>query len=179
MFLAKRIKDLSKYLHIDLEVKAVFTPRSMVSIRSARKMKDYFVRPKLYPLVRNLGSRKCNKFRCKVCNKIETTTLFSSTVTGETYEINHYFNYDGKCLVFLITCRTCKLQYTRQNCDAFWKRWNNYIWCARKAERAEKCKQKYLHKHFLQDDYYDFLNDAQATLINKTQASDPTKREYF
>ena len=49
-FLAKKIKKLSKYLHLDLEVKAVFTPTPMVSFRSARKIKDYLVRAKLYPL---------------------------------------------------------------------------------------------------------------------------------
>ena len=175
-FLAKKIKELSKYLHLDLEVKAVFTPVPMVSFRSARKIKDYLVRAKLYPLQRNVGSRKCNKSRCEVCNNIESTDLFSSTVTGETYKINHYFNCDSKCLVYLITCRTCKLQYTGQTCDTFRKRWNNYSCCARNAERGEECKQKYLHEHFLQYDHHGFLNDAQVTLINKTQASDTTKR---
>ena len=43
-FLAKKIKELSKYLHLDLEVKAVFTPTPMVSFRNARKIKDYLVR---------------------------------------------------------------------------------------------------------------------------------------
>ena len=44
-----------------------------------------------------------------MCNNIESTALFSSTVTGDTYKINHYFNCDSKCLFYLITCRTCKL----------------------------------------------------------------------
>ena len=110
---------------------------------------------------------------------IESTDLFSSTATGETYKIKHYFKCDSKCLVYLTTCRTCKLQYTGKTCDAFRKRWNSY-WCYnRKAERGEECKQKYLHEHFLQDDHHGFLNDAQVTLIDKTQASDTTKREYF
>ena len=65
--------------------------------------KDYLVRAKPYPLERNVDSRKCNKSRCEVCNNIEGTDLFSSTVTGKTYEINHYFNCDSKCLVYLIT----------------------------------------------------------------------------
>ena len=42
-FLARKIKELSKYLHINLEVKTVFTPTPMVSFRSARKIKDYLV----------------------------------------------------------------------------------------------------------------------------------------
>ena len=127
------INELPKCLHLDLEVKAVFTPTSMVSFRSARKIKDYIVRAKPYPLERYVGSRKCGKSRCEVCNNTQSTNLFSSTVTGETYKINHYFNCDSKCLVYLIACRTCNLQYTVQTCDAFWKRWNNYTCCPRKT----------------------------------------------
>ena len=36
-----------------------------------------------------------------------------------------------------------------------------------------------MHEHFFQDDHHEFLNDAQVTLIDKTQASDLTNREYF
>ena len=69
-FWAKKFKELSKYLRLDLEVKAVFTPKQMVSFGSARKIRDYHVRAKVYPLEQNAGSRKCNKSRCEVCNNI-------------------------------------------------------------------------------------------------------------
>ena len=36
-FVAKKIKELSKYLLLDLQVKVVFTPITMVSFCSARK----------------------------------------------------------------------------------------------------------------------------------------------
>ena len=39
---------------------------------------------KLYPLERNLSSRKCNKIRLEVCNNIQSADIFSSTVTSET-----------------------------------------------------------------------------------------------
>ena len=100
-FFAKKIKKLSDYLHIGFEVKAKFTPTPMVAFCSARKLKDYLVRVKLYPLEWNLGFRKCNKSRCKVCNIIENTDLFSSTVIGEAYKINHHF-----ILLYLISSIT-------------------------------------------------------------------------
>ena len=48
-FLAKKIKKLSKYLHIDLEVNTVFIPTPMISFCSARvlEIRDYLVRAKL------------------------------------------------------------------------------------------------------------------------------------
>ena len=99
-----------------------------------------------------------------MCNNIKRTDICSSTVTGETYKINYYFNCDSKCLVCSITRRTCELQCTGQTCGAFWKRWNNYRSCTRKAEKDEEYKQKYLHKLFLQDDHH----NAQVILIDKT-----------
>ena len=53
--------------------------------------------------------------------------LFSSTLSGESYKTNHYFNCENKWLVYLVTCQTYKLQVTGQVCHAFWKRWNNHI----------------------------------------------------
>ena len=75
-FSTKKIKEKFECLHVDLEGEAVFTPTPKVSFRSARKVKRYLVRAKLYLLERNLGSRKCNKIRCEVCNNIESTDLF-------------------------------------------------------------------------------------------------------
>ena len=45
----------------------------MVSFCSARKIRDYLVRCKLYLLERNVCSRKCKKSRHKVCNIFEST----------------------------------------------------------------------------------------------------------
>ena len=40
-------------------------------------------------------------------------------------------------------------------------------------------KQKILQSHFLQPDHQDFLKDIEVWLIDKTQASDPTKRDSY
>ena len=115
-----------------------------------------------------------------MCNNIERTDLFSSTVTGETYKINHYFNCDSKCLVCLITCWTSKLQYKGQTCDIFQKSIGTIIGAVLEKQRsAMNPKKKYLHEHFFQDDHHGFLNTVQVILTDKTKASDPTKSKYF
>ena len=43
----------------------------------------------------------------------------------------------------------------------------------------ENVKQKFLETYFLQDDHKVFLEDVEVRLIDKTQGSDPTKREYY
>ena len=43
----------------------------------------------------------------------------------------------------------------------------------------ENVKQKFLQSYFLQRDHQGFLKDVEVRLIDKTQASDPTKREFY
>ena len=87
------------------KVKKTFTPCPMILFRSSRKISSYVVRSKLYPLERTVGSYKCGKKRCEVCDVISETDTFSSTVTGENFRINHKFNCNDKCLVYLARCK--------------------------------------------------------------------------
>ena len=96
---------------MDNEVKRVFTRKPMISFRSARKLSSYLVRAKLYPTERTVGSHKCGGKRCEVCLNINEVSTFTSTVTGETYITNHRFDCNERCLVYLLTCSKCKMQY--------------------------------------------------------------------
>ena len=75
-FLAKKIKGPSRCLHIDLEVKAVFRPAPMVSFLSARKVKDYLVRTKLYPLERNISLGNVTKLYAKCVTILKVQISF-------------------------------------------------------------------------------------------------------
>ena len=52
---------------------------------------------------------------------------------------------------------------------------------ARKPEKGdmENVKQKFLQSHFLQEEHKGFLKNFEVRLIDKTQGSDPIKREYY
>ena len=52
--LGKMIMDLLPFLCSDGEVQKVFSPPPIVSYRSARKIKDYIVGSKLYPVERKV-----------------------------------------------------------------------------------------------------------------------------
>ena len=130
------------------EVKRVFTPKPMVLCRSSRKISSYLVRAKLYPIERTVGSFRCGSKCCEVCKYITETDTFTSSVTGETYKINHRLDCNDKCLVYLLTCNKCKKQYTDQTTDNFRGRWNNYNSKSKSFTRGEKCMQEHLYKHF-------------------------------
>ena len=106
------MKKLQHLIYQDETVKRVFPPPPMISYRSARKISSYLVRAKLYPLERKTGSYKCGNSRCLVCKNIEQTDTFSSTVTDESFKINHHLCCNDKCLIYLLTCKVCKKQYT-------------------------------------------------------------------
>ena len=97
----------------------------MVSFQGARKLVSYLVRAKLYPIERSVGSFKCNRKRCQVCLNVTETKTFSSTVTKKEYIINQKFNCIDKCLIYLLTCKKCMLQYVGKTVDEFRLRWNN------------------------------------------------------
>ena len=84
-------KILTKKLHLlymDKEVKKVFIPKPIISFRSDRKLRNYLLRAKIE---RTAGSKNCGSKRCEVCINVNETSTFTSTVTGETFIINHKF----------------------------------------------------------------------------------------
>ena len=166
-------------LHMNNEVKKVLTPKPMISFRSARKINSYLVRAKLYPEERTKVSFKCGSKRCEVCLNVNETSTFASTVTGETYIINHKFNCNDKCLVYLLTCNCCKKQYVGQTDDEFRFRWNNYKSNRRKHQRGETCMQQHLYELFRSSNHNCFISDVSVSFIDKTDPSDPLKREDY
>ena len=113
------IKNLQLFLHSDCEVKRVFSPTPIVSCRSARKIKDFIVRSKLYPIEIKVGSHRCCNSKFQVCKSMQGIDTFSSFVTKSAYKINHNFNCNSKCLIYLLSCKTCGKQYTGKTVDKF------------------------------------------------------------
>ena len=63
-------------LHMDQEVKRIFTPQPIVSYWSVCKLSNYLVRAKLYPIERKVGSCKCKGKRCEVCKDVLESDTF-------------------------------------------------------------------------------------------------------
>ena len=179
-------KSMNKVIpkHLDLlymgkEVKRVFTTKAMFSFQSARKLSSYLVRAKVYPTERTVGSYKCGGKCCEVCINVNETSTFNSTVTGKTYIINHRFDCNERCLVYLLTCNECKMQYFGQTIDQFRSRWNNYKSDSRKYGQGATCIQQHLFNHFCASGHCGFLEDVSLTITDKTDPSDPLKREDY
>ena len=136
----------------------------------------------MYPIERKTGSCKCKCNRFHVCLNVSETETFTSTVTHTSYKINHSFDCNDKCLIYLLTCKTCLKQYRGSTTDCFRYRWNNYK-CHdshdRKYARGEACLQEHLLEHFNSERHNGFLHDVSVTLVDKTDAKNPIKREHY
>ena len=173
------IRKNFQFLYADAETKRVFTAAPFVSFRSVRNLKSVLVRSKVYPLERKVGSAKCSGKRCQVCLNINETDTFEPFQTKQKYKINHHLNCNYKCLIYLLPCKACGLQYVGSTTDKFRLRWNNYKENDRKALRGEEHMQPELFEHFTADNHNCFLTDCSITLIYKTDGSDPTRREEY
>ena len=137
------------------------------------------MRAKVYPVEERLvGSRKCLRNRCQVCKNVVETDIFQSFVDKKVYKINHRFTCSDKCLVYLLSCKVCGRQYNSQTIHVFRYGRNNYKH-NRKSLRGDEHKQAVLFAHFQGLDHNGFLEDMEITFIDKTDPSDPTRREKF
>ena len=177
--LSQVIRKNFQLLYLEEQVKKLFLPAPFVSLRSTRNLKSYLVKSKIYPLERKVGSEKCKSKRCLVCLNISETDVFQSFQTKKQYKINHQLNCNDKCLIYLLSCKVCGLQYVGSTTDKFRLRWNNYKENNRKAKRGEEHMQPLVFEHFSSNDHNGFLEDCSITLIDKTDGSDPTRREEY
>ena len=74
----------------------------------------------------------------QIIKKLEHT----STITGESFRINNHLCCNDTCLIYLLTCKVSKEQYTGKTDDKYRLQWNNYKESDRKLLRAEEIKQK-------------------------------------
>ena len=137
------------------------------------------MRSKVYPLEGAVVSSKCGSKRCQVCLSVSETNIFESFQTKKQCKINHHLDCNDKCLIYLLSCKICGLQYVGFTTDRFRLRWNNYKDNDRKAQRCEEHMQPELFEHFHSEEHNGFLQDCSITLIEKTDGSDATRREEY
>ena len=133
----------------------------------------------MYPIERTVASKNCGGKCSEVCINVNEISTCSSTVTGETFIVNQKFDYNARSLVYLLTCCKCKMQYVGQTVDQFYSRWNNYKSDSRKYSRCGSYMQQHLFNHFCNSGHAEFLDDVSIKFTDKTDPSDPLKREDY
>ncbi|OCT58566.1 hypothetical protein XELAEV_18002000mg [Xenopus laevis] len=57
------------------------------------------------------GMYGCGSKRCLTCGVIQSSNVFECSVTHETFQIRSYINFNTSGVVYLITCKKCRVQY--------------------------------------------------------------------
>ena len=74
--------------------------------------------------------------------------------------------------------KVCGIQYVGSTVDRSRLKCN-YKSCQRNAADGETPNQNYFHQHFLCDGHNGLMDDSEIIFIDKTNPSDPTRREFF
>ena len=73
----------------------------------------------LCSLEKSVASFTCNGKRCQMCINVTESNTFSSSVDKKEYVINHSFNCNDKCIIYLLTSNKCKMQYVGKTVNDF------------------------------------------------------------
>ena len=101
-----------------------------------------------------------------VCFNVSEMKTFISTVTHGSCKINHCFDCNNKCLMCLLSHKTCLKQYAVSTTDCFRYYWNNYKCNDREHGRGEACLQEYLFEHFNSEGHNGFLLDILSKCLH-------------
>ena len=115
--------------------------------------------------------------KCLFCLNVAEMDTFESFQTKKQYKINQNLNCNDECLVYLLSCKICGLQYLGSTIGPFCYCWNNYKDNNRKAERGVEHVRADLFEHFDSNGHNGFLEDCTINLIDKTDGADSTRRE--
>ena len=135
-------------------------------------MRNHLVHAKAYPLIREKVSLCSGKSRCETFFNIQETDTFQSFVTKEVYRINRHFDWDSKCVIYLIYCKVCDLQYVESTDDKFRLWWNNYKHYQQIASEGGTPKKTTSISIFKVRTIMNYL------MIVRTDPSDSTRRAF-
>ena len=126
----KVLRELECILQGDTQHRKVFKDTPLIGFSNGKSLKNILVRavlPKIKPLEKQAGSKKCGKKKCGVCDNIVETNEFTSTTTGETFVIQKGpLDCDSSKVVYLITCKVCQKQNVGSTKPIYRLRCNNY-----------------------------------------------------
>ena len=116
--------DLLKRAHRHVQkspvLKAVLPKSPRIAFHNPKTLRDKLVRSK-FKLTDDAerGNFPCGRGNCEICNILKPGKGFKSKVTGEIYKMNFHFDCNSLCVVYLITCKVCKKQYTGSTITKF------------------------------------------------------------
>ena len=122
----------------------------------------------------------CRRGNCEICNILKPSKEFKSRVTMEIYKTNFHFDCNNVCVVYLITCKVCKKQYTGSTVKKFRARFNQYksnlnLYGEGRREFFQEKLIEYFFNHGQNGSYKDMM----VQIIDFCYPNNQEKREDF
>lgn len=115
---------------------------------------------------------QCRHPRCCTCQHLDTRRNFTSTATKQTFRVRHTFSCNSRNVVYLITCKKCKKQYTGMTTNTLRERVNHHRTTINTREN------RYVSKHFNFKNHC--IKDLKVQVIDKSDnITDLRKLEKF
>ena len=162
-------------------LKAVLPKPPRVAFHNPQILRDKLVRSKIRQNnEKERGNFPCGHSNCEICKILEPGKEFKSAVTGEVYKMNFYFDCNSICVVYLLTFRICKKQYTVSTITRFRELFNQYKSNLKLyGEGRRGFKQKKLLEHFYSHDYHGTHKNMIVQIIDLCDTNDQEKCEGF
>ena len=178
--LGKVLQKIQGLLACNKEHQKVFSQVPVLGFRKGKSLKDLLVRAKVPSLqAKQVGrSTSCGSSRCKVCHFVKDSDSFADN-KGNKYQIRSgTMDCNSDFVVYLLSCKTCKIQYVGSCTTKFRLRFNNYKSCHNRCKTQTVGKAE-LHDHFCQSDHKG-LEDWEFTLIDRGSGLESVrKKEMF
>ena len=129
--IGKIIKSYSHFIYDSPTLAQIFPKGSIIpSYRKAKNIKELLARPKGSHYSNNghsaAGCFKCNK-KCDLCkNYFKEDKIFYSARTDRYYTIRQHLDCKSKDVIYLATCKKCKVQYVGSTSNEFKVRFRNH-----------------------------------------------------
>ena len=163
-----KVKDILSNIHLLLACNAehgkVFPQVPIVGFKKGKSLKDILVSAKVREGPPTGLCQGCGSKRCGVCKCLANTTTFTNRDASKTFNINGTHNCNSEYVVYLLQCKTCKIQYVGSSVD-FRSRFNNYKTFYRKHNEGKKRCQAFLFDHYNSEGHNGF-EDFEFFLID-------------
>ena len=154
------------------KIKELFPPNSIIaSFRRSKNLKELLAPSRYGPntereeAVEVGGCFKCKRTRCDLChNFLVESNSFLSFQTGKSYKIRPKLSCDSKNIIYLASCKKCRLQYIGSTTTDFRVRFRNH-----KSAMVTKKKTCEVAVHFNKTPHD--LSDFSFQCIDQVQAS--------
>ena len=180
-----RLRNVLSEIHLLLtpnqEHRNVFPNIPIVGFRNGKNLKSILVRAKLPSRrIGDGGSEKCLRSNCGVCKFINCTSTFSNKDLTKTYQIKTGpLSCKSSMVVYMIQCKTCKLQYVGSAKTPFRSRFYNYKSHNKLYNLKGRSPQVSFHAHFNLPGH-NGKEDWEVTLIDQGETFESIRRkEYF